>query len=289
MGLTIGVAMTCFSRREQTLEAIKHLYASSLPASVSLQVFLTDDGSSDGTADAVRRSYPLVTILHGNGSLFWNGGMRSSLAAAYASGVNFVLWLNDDSLLTPTAIQELLDTELRCATKTGKPVVVVATTCDIATGEVSYGGVIFPVWWRRTTPRIVHSAVEDVECESVNGNIVLVPREIYQTVGNLDAAFIHGLGDFDYGFRVRRAGYSVYSAKGIHGFCSRNSHRGTFQDASLPIGQRWRLICGPKGRPPRQWAIFTRRHCGSFWPLYFIWPYFFTLITWAVARVKRTA
>jgi GT2 family glycosyltransferase len=274
--MMIGVVLTCFNRRQKTLAALEQLFASTLPTSVRLRVYLTDAASPDGTAEAVVTSYPAVRVIAGDRSLFWNSGMRYSLSAAFADGVDFVLWLNDDTMLKPTAINDLLDAHARQMT-VAAAAVIVGTTHDAVTSAPTYGGVVFPVWWKRTTPQLVDTAAGDVECETLNGNIVLIPRSIYLEVGNLDPAFAHGLGDFDYGFRARSAGFQVIAAKGVHGCCSRNSVQGTFQDTNLPFQKRWALVLSPKGRPWKPWAVFTRRHCGKFWFLYWMWPYFYTV------------
>lgn len=269
--------MTCFNRRDKTTEALFHLFHSNLPDSVRLYVYITDDGSSDGTTERIRREFPQVKVLLGNGNLYWNGGMRLSLDAAYADQPDYVLWLNDDTLITSSAIKELLDAELRIRVKTATSVVVVGTTLDYSTSDVTYGGVNFPTWWKKTTPEIVHSLSEDLECASMNGNIVLIPRQIYSVIGNLESRFIHGLGDFDYGFRVRNAGFSIFSARGYQGYCKRNDKKGTFKDSTMTLRQRWSQVCGPKGRPPIPWAIFTQRYCGPFWILYWAWPYLYAI------------
>lgn len=284
---SIGIVVTCFNRREKTLKALSCVFDSDLPAGVQLRAYVTDDGSSDGTAEALRNAFPSLRLLHGNGSLYWNGGMRSSLEAAYADGVDYVLWLNDDTFITRSAIRELLAAGDRYTTRTGNAAVIVGTTRDASTGVLTYGGLKFPVWWRRTTPRIVEALDDDMECETMNGNIVLVPREIYLTVGNLEAQFIHGLGDFDYGFRARKAGFRIFAAQGHHGTCSRNSDEGTFRDINLTFRKRWPLVCGPKGRPPKPWAVFTRRHCGPLWFLYWAWPYFYTICSSVIISRRK--
>ncbi len=47
-------------------------------AGLELSVYLVDDGSSDGTGDAVRQAYPSVSVIRGDGTLFWNRGMRKA-------------------------------------------------------------------------------------------------------------------------------------------------------------------------------------------------------------------
>jgi len=78
----IAILMTCHNRRETTLSCLKAVFKQVLPESVTFNVFLVDDGSTDGTGDAVRSYYPSVAVLEGDGSLFWNRGMRKAFAEA---------------------------------------------------------------------------------------------------------------------------------------------------------------------------------------------------------------
>jgi GT2 family glycosyltransferase len=107
----------------------------------------------------------------------------------------------------------------------------------------------------------------------MNGNCVLIPRAVATGVGNLDSAFVHVMGDFDYGLRARTAGFGIWVLPGFAGICDKNSLAGTFFDRSLAVPERWRRMQSPKGLPPAEWKIFCRRHAGSLWMLYFFWPY----------------
>ena len=65
----------------------------------------------------------------------------------------------------------------------------------------------------------------------------------------------------------------VWADAGTHGLCSDNSPTGTWCDASQPLRTRWRDMLGRKGLPWRSWLVFTRRHAGLLWPIYFASPY----------------
>src|SRR5689334_7452083 len=106
--MTIGVLLTTRNRKEKTLTCIESLKRQRLPADVSLEVFLTDDGSTDGTVDAVRQAYPSANIFKSDGSLFWAGGMRNSWTHALKEDLDFYLLLNDDTTLTADAIAVLI-------------------------------------------------------------------------------------------------------------------------------------------------------------------------------------
>jgi len=276
--MRIAVLATCFNRRAVTLAFLNSLRGSKLPDDCRLDIFLTDDCSSDGTARAVAESFPEVHLLEGSGQDFWAGGMRRAFAAAIPGAFDYYLWANDDTHLSSTGVARLLEVALAKERPDDNGCIVVGTVCDRSHNEVTYGGVIFPIWWRRTTPLIVFSEHFPIRCEAFNGNCVLISRKAVERVGNIDPSYVHGLGDYDYGLRATSMGVDCWVAPGFVGTCSWNKHQGTFLDHSLPLAQRWKLVVGKKAYPPKAWATYTHRHCGPFWFLYWAFPYFRALL-----------
>jgi GT2 family glycosyltransferase len=265
--------MTSHNRREKTLACLGELFTQELPAGCRLEVYLTDDRSTDGTAVAVGERFPGVRILAGDGSLFWNGGMRLAFGEALKGNHDYYLWLNDDTLLDPGAIASLLRTHAEVSGRAGAGVIVVGTTRLPHDGRPTYGGVVRQSRLRRTHFSLVEPAAAPVECETMNGNCVLIPLAVATGVGNLDTAFVHSMGDFDYGLRACAEGFSVWVMPGFVGVCEKNPVVGTFCDGALSLRERWRHMRSSKGLPPAEWRVFCKRHSGLAWPLYFLWPY----------------
>ena len=269
----IVALITCHNRKAKTLACLDALFQNPLHEGYLLDVFLVDDGSTDGTEQAVRERYPQVNIIKGDGNLYWNGGMRVAFAAAMEKGFDYYLWLNDDTLLYPTAINSLIATSGELHAKHGKSVIVVGSTQDANDGRLTYGGVIRPNKWKALYFKLVTPKDVPIECETMNGNCVLIPSAIAKEVGNLAKEFAHAMGDQDYGLRARYAGFCVWVMAGFAGTCSRNTVAGSFNDASLPVAVRLRKMMQPKGLPRASWRVFTQRHAGVLWPIYWLWPY----------------
>jgi len=70
-----AVLLTVFNRKEKTLECLSRLFDQLPVEDLQIDVFLTDDGCTDGTAEAIENLFPSVHILEGSGDLFWNRGM----------------------------------------------------------------------------------------------------------------------------------------------------------------------------------------------------------------------
>ena len=270
--------MTCFNRKALTLACLDALAANTLPKDLKLSAILVDDGSTDGTADAVAQRFDWVSLDRAEGNLYWCRGMHRAFAAALTSDADYYLWLNDDTMLCSDALVRLFACEHDLATRRGKPVLVVGTTVDPVNGTLSYGGE------RRASPvkrsRFIRLPISDAaqRCDSMNGNVVLISREVAQRVGNVDPAFEHAMGDTDYGLRANQSGVEVWVAPGVHGECGGNAATGTYMDASLPLARRWQQMMSRKGLPWRSWLVLTRRHTGLLWPFYFSWPYISLLL-----------
>ena len=70
---SIGVVITCYNRKEKTLASLKKLINQEDVDSLDINIYLVDDGSTDGTSEAVKKNFPQVNIIKGDGTLFWNG------------------------------------------------------------------------------------------------------------------------------------------------------------------------------------------------------------------------
>jgi GT2 family glycosyltransferase len=270
--LRIAALLTSYNRREKTLSCIRALYKQWAPAGTEVSVFLADDASPDDTADAVRSMFPSVTLLRGDGNLYWCGGMRLAFAEALKNDFDFYLWVNDDTDLVPDALRRLVETHDELRMRLGRSPIVVGCICDPQTSRLTYGGVVRASRIHPLKYRCLELGIDAQPCDTMNGNCVLIPGEAARLVGNIDR-FTQGMGDLDYGLRARRMGVPVWVARGRVGSCSRNPRQGTWEDPTLSLLERWRRVRMPKGLPPREYGRYSRRHGGPLWPLFWSLPY----------------
>jgi GT2 family glycosyltransferase len=279
---TIATLITCFNRKQKTLDCLAALTRGD-STDVALAIYLVDDGSTDGTAAAVSAAYPQVTIVRGDGNLFWNGGMRLAFATALERDYDYYLWLNDDTLLYPEALAVLLHTADLVAARGDDLATIVGSTCDPDTGAFTYGGMVRDSWWRPLRfPQVPPSDVPK-QCDTLNGNCVLIPRSVARIVGNLDPAFTHYMGDIDYGLRAKKQGCTVWIAPGYLGTCAENTRPSNWREAvaDQPWSRQWQQIDRPKGltlttvtlSPIAEWKAFAQRHAGPLWPIFWLYPY----------------
>lgn len=236
----IAVLITCHNRCSTTLACLCSLHQQN----AIFDIFLVDDGSSDGTSVAVKTNYPEVNILEGDGYLYWAGGMRLAFAEAMKHGYDYYLWLNDDTLLEPQALEILLKIH-HYLTKCGhQNSIVVGSTQDPITGQPTYGGAVQSKRWYTKKFEFVNPGQILQECDTMFGNCVLIPQSVATQVGNIDGAFIHSMGDLDYGLRAKKLGCSIWVAPGFVGTCARNSITGSWVDTRLSLDKRLKKVLG---------------------------------------------
>ena len=244
--------MAVFNRKAMTLACIKNCYEQieSMKADgrYSFSIYLTDDASTDGTYDAVSEAYPDVRIIRGNGSLYWNRGMCAAWEKAAEDSPDFYIWLNDDTSLKPGAFATLLENSAYLKHKA----VVVGTAVD-SKGNYSYGG-------RTSSGKIIPpDPIIPVVCDVFNGNLVLVPKSVYETVGTMDPVYSHSFGDYDYGVRASRAGITSVVAPGVLAVCDRNPGLPAWRNSAYPLKKRFAALMDPKGRPLKEQFVYDMR------------------------------
>ncbi len=257
----ISVLLTCHNRREKTLACLDQLHRQQLPKDVNLHVTLVDDGSTDGTAEAIHEGFQNVEILRGDGNLFWCGGMRKAWQHAAQSDPDYYLLLNDDTILKTNAVALLLDI---CGTPSERRIAVAAIR-EPGTDQISYGGTVL------SGDRPQLDGIPK-PCDTFNANCVLVPRAVFQEMGMFHTAYTHAMGDTDYGLQARRLGIEVLQSGVFLGECPRNPTTGGWRDRSLPRNKRFKILQSPKGLPFREWMEFNRRNAGWKWPYYTVSP-----------------
>jgi GT2 family glycosyltransferase len=276
MTQVIAVLMTCHNRKAMTLRCLDRLFRQALPSFVTLRVYLVDDGSTDGSGPAVQEVFPQVTVIQGNGTLFWCEGTRLAWRHAAETDPEFYLWLNDDVALRPRALETLLAvTSNNCR----RAVVVVGSCCDPATRKHTYGGHILSDSGHhpaRLSP-VVPDAIAAKPCDTFNGNCVLLTRAVFLEVGFM-RRFGHAMGDTDYGLLARRNGIPVLIGPGYVAECTGHPIEQSWLNRTLSRKQRWQMLVGRKGLPPADWWRLLWTHAGSRALLYWPVPYLRVLV-----------
>lgn len=233
--IKIAVLLTCHNRKKKTIESLKALYSAREPqhskknerTSIDIAVFLTDDGCTDGTSDAVIEAFEdkNIHILKGSGDLYWAGGMRMAWREAMKrhSEWDYYLLLNDDTIINPQCFYELFNAEDYSIDKYGVEGIVSGITC--ATDDplrITYGGDVILNKITCKSKRLGRSSNPQL-VDITNANILLVPKNVVDKIGIFYDGFIHGRADNDYAMLARKNNIPVLITAGACGECD-NDH-----------------------------------------------------------------
>jgi len=256
----IAVLLTCHNRKDKTLTCLNYFHNVIKPDGFLFEIFLVDDGSTDGTADAVKTNFPNVKVIKGTGNLFWNQGMRLAWETAlmYRNDYDYYLWLNDDTMLDLTALIELLECSEEALKKDNQPAIISgACRNNDEENEFSYGG-------RTEECPVVPNGVLQ-KCKYINGNVVLVPNKIFQKLGNLSPDYTHGMGDYDYGLRAINAGFYCYTTKTFIAVCEVNEGIPRWCNPNVSLKKRWQQFKSPLGLNINEYIAFRKKFCRYKW------------------------
>lgn len=250
----IAVLLTCYNRRKKTLSCLASLFGAALPENFNIEVFLVDDRSTDGTGEEVKERFPQVTVIRGDGNLYWNRGMNLAWKNAVETfDYDFYLWLNDDVILK----NESIDILLKDFQTAGDNNTIIVGVCQSDNGMVTYSG------YNSLTKKIELTPNGDIQqCEYFNGNVVLVPSFVFKRVGFLDPIFHHGQGDFDYGLKAKKSGIQSFVSTGFVGVCERHKELPRWCNPHYPLLLRLKSFKSPLGGRPKYTFIFQRRYIG---------------------------
>ena len=261
---SIAALITVHNRKDKTLACLTALNQCSIPEGYRMDIYMVNDGCTDGTADAVAEKFPEIIIVEGNGNLFWNKGMHLAwTTAANRYSYNHFLWLNDDTILFPDTIDELI----ACSDSMNCQKIVIGTTCSITDkNKITYGG-------RTANGELVIPNGTAQPCDYFNGNIVLISKYIFYVVGINDPVFGHALGDFDYGKRAGKLGIGSVVLAGISGTCDAHDDFAAWCNRRTPLRKRLKLLYTPLGNHPIEFFRYDCRHQGFMIALF----HFFTI------------
>ena len=102
----IYIIVLNYNRKDDTLDCLSSLFRMDYP---NFKVLMVDNASSDGTSDAVRRQYPQAEVLQNEKNLMYAGGNNAGIEFALEHGADWVLLLNNDTVVDERLLSEMVD------------------------------------------------------------------------------------------------------------------------------------------------------------------------------------
>ncbi len=173
----------------------------------NFDIFLVDDGSSDGTNAFIHKNYPSVNIIKGDGNLWWsaslNLGLRKILKKA---GKDDLVWIiNNDCYFHKYVLQNLLSYQKRIGYENN---ITGSVIMDSKTKKISDDGV--SIDWKQ-----MNFKSGGTDALSTKGT--LYPIQIFRKIGLFDAKhFPHYFSDYEFSIRAKRFGFGLNVCRKSH-------------------------------------------------------------------------
>lgn len=171
-----------------------------------LQVIVTDNGSSDGSADYVRRHFPQFDLVALEGNLGFAEGNNRGAAAAKNEWIGF---LNNDMRLPPTWISDmvsLLDRHPDAASIGSKIMNWQGTEIDYVGSRINFQGHGIQVDYGDKRSSFDRERRVLAPC----GGAMMIRRDVFEQLQGWDGDFFGFFEDVDLGWRVNLLGYDAW-------------------------------------------------------------------------------
>lgn len=174
------------------------------------KVIIVDDGSNDGTEEVLAEMFPNVDVLRGDGTLFWTASINMGIRHAMLLGADHVMTLNNDTLASPTFVENMLR-----ASRAVPNALVGALDVDSSTKKPYYGGEILN--WKWSTSRYLLDFLKKEEQRGLHevslfpARGLLIPKVVFDNIGLFDEERLpHYMADYDFTLTAARRGYKIY-------------------------------------------------------------------------------
>ena len=104
--MQIFTIIPVYNRKNITLQFLNDLNNQTY---TNFKIIVFDDGSTDGTSEAIQKEFPNIRILRGDGNYWWTKSINASLRFAINHSADYVLLLNDDIRLANNLIETFVN------------------------------------------------------------------------------------------------------------------------------------------------------------------------------------
>jgi GT2 family glycosyltransferase len=195
------------NRRADTLECLTSLKHNSYP---NHRIMVLDNASTDGSVEAIRAEFPDVQVLQLTSNTGYAGNNNVGITEALAQDADWVLVLNEDTILAPDCISAMVT-----AAEQDPSIGVVGPLVyhhDEPTVIQSAGGSLGPNWEARHLGQNEDDRGQYATTSAVawvSGCAILVRREAIEQYGMLDERFFYYWEEVEWCLRLGRAGWKI--------------------------------------------------------------------------------
>jgi GT2 family glycosyltransferase len=207
--LKAALVIPVHNRRETTLQGLRSL-SRIKSGQIEIKIFVVDDGSTDGTADAVKLGFPDTALINGDGNLHYAGGTNRGIEKALEWEPDFIVTMNDDSVFHEDFLNRLIETAQKNPGSIVGSLLLLWDQPHKVFQIGQYWNTLAGGWVIPNNLTAFSVPREPFEVECIVGNCVLFPVQAIKENGLMDEKrFPMGWGDAQYLVRMRKAGWKL--------------------------------------------------------------------------------
>jgi len=209
----ISIVIINWNTREYLLKCLASVFRTT--GGLTLEVWVVDNGSRDGSVEAVKKEFPQVHVIENQRNL---GFAAANNKAFRKMTGRYALLLNSDAELTDGAARRLIDfmdTAPEAAMACGQlmnpdgtrqnSIANFPTLPALMTNETVLR-ILFP----RRYPSKRNAYASPIEVESGIGACLIVRKQAMDAVGLLDEDYFFFFEETDWAYRMKQAGWKNY-------------------------------------------------------------------------------
>lgn len=207
---TVTVIILNWNGRLNTLQCLRSVRNVDYQGLVTIVV---DNGSFDGSVEAIRNEFPDVLIIETGSNLGYAGGNNVGIRYAIDQGAKYALILNNDTIVDSDFIVQLVaaaESHVDCAFLS--PRIYDADSPN----TIYYDGGLWNS--QRQVVEFINKGKHESEIDNnstkettiIHGCALLFPISVVSSIGLLDERYFLLFEETDWSFRARKAGFRNY-------------------------------------------------------------------------------
>lgn len=218
----VEIVTPVYNRREITLQCLRSL-ARIEKVGLDVHIIIVDDGSTDGSGEAIKKEFPDVELIKGDGNLWFTEGTNVGVRAALKHNPDYVLMINDDQVFDSEFLQYMVET----AEKYPRSIV---GSLLLSWDEPHKLFQVAPVWntwqggWQHSEQQTIWTIPKKPwQVDLIVGNCLLVPAKALQEAGLMNSKRYPNFGDAEYTPRLKKKGWQLLIEPRARVFCQPNA------------------------------------------------------------------